>query len=110
MVPAGERLEARYLARSEIDQRLEIEPQLVTLDRPPEFRFDAEATARGPGLIGFVNLRAHHLLRALQRELGVAKHLFGDLDSTGEERDPDRAVDPDFQLRDRKSTRLNSSP
>src|SRR3546814_11856018 len=82
MVPAGERLEARYLARSEIDQRLEIEPQLVTLDRPPEFRFDAEATARGPGLIGFVNLRAHHLLRALQRELGVAKHLFGALDST----------------------------
>src|SRR3546814_9825529 len=45
MVPAGERLEARYLARSEIDQRLEIEPQLVTLDRPPEFRRSEEHTS-----------------------------------------------------------------
>src|SRR3546814_17912308 len=48
MVPAGESYEARYLARSAIDQRLEIEPQLVNHDRAPEFRFHADVTAAGP--------------------------------------------------------------
>ena len=97
MVPAGERLEARDLARLQVDQRLVEQLQLVLVERPAKLGLDREAAPRLGRLLRLVDLRLAGLLGLLDRELGVAEQLFGVLAGV-HQRDADRAFDADFEV------------
>ena len=97
MGPAGERLEARDLARFQVDQRLVKQLQLVLLERPAKLGLDREAAPRQARLLGLVDLRLAGLLGLLDRELGVAEQLLGVLAGV-HQRDPDRAFDADLEV------------
>src|SRR6185437_13078824 len=96
--PARERLEARDLARFEIDQRLVKQLELVLVERPAKLGFDRETAARLGRLARLVDLWTTLGFGLLDRELRVAEQLFRLL-AGGHQGHADRAFDADLQLR-----------
>jgi diguanylate cyclase (GGDEF)-like protein/PAS domain S-box-containing protein len=71
VVPADQRLERRYLTRYRIHDRLEMELELASLDRPPQIRLQVQAQQRV-----LVHLRAEEDMAGLAGSLG---HVHGDI-------------------------------